>query len=180
MAKSKTPSQFERRLLRAAEAADRLGISPAYFYKLRAAGKIPVRRIGDTTRHHVDDIDAYAANLPLVAPTIASEPTVPLLPVDQQRLAVERAEDAPKRRPRKAKSKAKTRPRPHVAQGAPEPPAPVEQQPPADEPPAPLDQQPDLAAVYAERLGLLAPNAEEEEEPAAEQPLSKTEGWELE
>ncbi len=135
-------------LLRLPEAARLLGISLAYLYVLRDAGKIRVRSIGRAARIHRADLEAFAAGLPMAPLKYGSEPSGPLLVVDQQR----RVSDAPKRKRRKAKAKA--RPRPRKAQGAvPEPEPPADQQPPVVEPP--LDQQLDLAAVYAERLKLI-------------------------
>ena len=160
-------------LLRLPEAARLLGLSLAYIYVLKDAGKIRFRQIGRAVRIHRADLEAYAAGLPMAPLKYGSEPTGPLLSADQQRLAVERVSDAPKRKRRKAKAKARSRPR--VAQGAvpasapePEPLAPADQQPPVveqanepeppptDEPPAPLDQQRDLAALYFERRRLLS------------------------
>jgi excisionase family DNA binding protein len=154
-------------LYRLPEAARLLGISLAYLYVLKDAGKIRVRRIGRAARVHRDDLVAFAAGAPTAPLKYGSQPSGPLLGADQQRLAVARINDPPKRRRRKAKTKA--RPRPQVAQGPtpapePEPPALVDQQPPvvehepepppADEPPAPVDQQRDLAAHYFEGVRL--------------------------
>ena len=147
-------------LLRLPEAARLLGLSLAYIYVLKDAGKIRVRSIGRAARIHRDDLEAFAAGLPMAPLKYGSEPTGPLLGVDQRRLV----SDAPKRKRRKAKAKTKAKARSRVVrapapaiEAEPEPPAPVEP-PPADEPPAPLDQQLDLAAVYAERVKLTRGN----------------------
>ena len=74
--------------MRLPEAARLLGISLAYIYVLKDAGKIRVRRIGRAARIHRDDLEAFAAGLPMAPLKYGSEPTGPLLGVDQQRLAV--------------------------------------------------------------------------------------------
>jgi excisionase family DNA binding protein len=152
-------------LLRLPEASRRLGISLANLYKLKDAGKIPVRKIGRAARIHRDDLEAFAAGLPTAPLKYGSEPSGPLLGVDQQQLAIERVSGPPKRKRRKSRAKTKPRARPRVLQGpAPEPLAPVDQQSPvvehepeplpADEPPALLDRQRELAAHYFEGVRL--------------------------
>ena len=115
-------------LYRLPEAARLLGLSLAYIYVLKDAGKIRVRRIGRAARIHRADLEAYAADTPTAPLKYGSEPSGPLLGADQQRLAVERVSDTPKRRRRKSRAKTKARARPRVLQGAPEPPLPAEQQ----------------------------------------------------
>lgn len=52
----------ERRLLRVPEAAKMLGISPAHLWRVIQAGRIPVLRIGRSTRIDVRDLEAFIAN----------------------------------------------------------------------------------------------------------------------
>ena len=93
-------------LLRLPEAARLLGISLAYLYVLKDAGKIRVRRIGRAARVHRDDLEAFAAETPTAPLKFGSEPSGPLLGADQQRLAIERVSGPPKRRCRKSKARA--------------------------------------------------------------------------
>jgi hypothetical protein len=71
------------------EAATALGISVAYLYLLMKRGKIRYRKIGAATIFLPADLDAFTASLPVVEPD--TKPTGPLLPHDQQQLAIERA-----------------------------------------------------------------------------------------
>jgi excisionase family DNA binding protein len=155
------PESVEPPLLyRLPEAARLLGISLAYLYVLKAAGKIRVRSIGRAARIHRDDLEAFAAGAPTAPLKYGSQPSGPLLGPDQQRLAVARVNDPPKRRRRKAKTKAKARARPRVLQGpahAPEP-----------EPRALIDQQ---QPVVEQANGLEPPPPVPEPEPR---------GWERE
>jgi excisionase family DNA binding protein len=159
-------------LYRLPEAARLLGLSLAYLYLLKDAGKIRVRKVGRAARVHRDDLEAFAAGAPTAPLKYGSEPTGPLLGADQQRLAVERVSDPPKRRRRKAKTKTKSRPR-RAPAPAPEPVALVDQQPPAveHEPELPaVDEQqptvePDYAVVMAEHLRVIRGNYPDAEEP---------------
>ena len=124
-------------LLRLPEAARLLGISLAYLYVLKDAGKIRVRSIGRAARIHRDDLEAFAAGLPMAPLKYGSEPSGPLLVVDQQR----RVSDAPKRKRRKAKAKAKTKRdrgscKPLPLPSSPSPSPLLDQQPPVVEPPS--------------------------------------------
>ena len=71
------------------EAAAALGISVSYLYLLMKRGKIRYRKVGAATLFLPADLDTFLANLAAVEAEV--KPTGPLLPHDQQQLAIERA-----------------------------------------------------------------------------------------
>jgi excisionase family DNA binding protein len=126
VANPKTLSQFTPIFLRPKEAAQVLGVGHSHFYKLMAAGKIPYRKDGAATLIDPAALIAYRDSLPVFVPEPAA--IGPLLPVDEQQVALKRARRAGKPIP-----------------------------PPAPPPPPPRPPDIDLAAVYDGRRRLLVP-----------------------
>jgi hypothetical protein len=128
---AKTPSDLTPISHRPKDAARILAVSLAHFYKLMAAGKIPYRKDGAATLIDHEALIVYRDSLPVFAPDQTSVGS--LLPVDEQKIALERARGA----------------------GTPIPPPP----PPPLLAPPPLPRPPDidLAAIYDGRRRLLAP-----------------------
>jgi excisionase family DNA binding protein len=78
--------------VRPKEAARLLGMGHSHLYKLMKAGKIPYRKDGAATLIDPEALRAYRDSLPVVSPDM--KPTGPLLGVDVQRLAIERARES--------------------------------------------------------------------------------------
>jgi hypothetical protein len=125
---AKTPSDFTPISYRPKDAARALGVSLAHFNKLKAAGKIASRKDGAAVLIDREALIAYRNSLPVFAPD--QTPVGPLLPVDEQKIALKRARRVGKSIP------------------PPAPPLP---------PPSPRAPDIDLAAVYAGRRRLLVP-----------------------
>jgi Helix-turn-helix domain len=89
---SKIPLALAPVGLRPKQAAAALGISISYLYLLMSRGKITFRKIGAATLFLPADLEAFALGLPPVEPDV--KPTGPLLPVDEQKIALERARGA--------------------------------------------------------------------------------------
>lgn len=62
-------------MLRAAEAAERLGLSPRTIYALAAAGELPCYRFGAAVRFDPADLDAYKLKCRSAATTRAAGST---------------------------------------------------------------------------------------------------------
>jgi excisionase family DNA binding protein len=136
------------------EAARLLGIGRSHLYKQMDAGKIPYRKDGAARLIDYEALVAYRNSLPVVAPD--ETPTGSLLPVDQQKLAIERA----------TLDEQKLKPPARVSKRRP-PPSPAEQQQSASEPEPPTEadqpSSPDFAAMVEDRRRLLAANVGPEE-----------------
>jgi excisionase family DNA binding protein len=89
---SKIPLTLAPVGLRPKQAAAALGISVSYLYLLMSRGKITFRKIGAATLFLPADLEAFALGLPPVEPDM--KPTGPLLPVDEQKIALKRARGA--------------------------------------------------------------------------------------
>ena len=149
--------------LRVKDAARALGVGHSTLYNLMAAGRLAYRRLGGIRLIDPEALVACRNSLPVIGPDMT--PTGPLLDAARQRLAVERAGDAPKRSRRKAKAKTKVRARARsrVAKGAAPAPEPPESEPAQLTPelapePAP---EPDYGRMFAERLKLIASGDDE-------------------
>jgi excisionase family DNA binding protein len=123
---AKTPSDLTPISYRPKDAARVLAVSPAHLYKLLRAGKIPHRKDGAATLIDHEALIAYRDSLPVFVPDQTSVGS--LLPVDEQKIALERA------------------------RGAGTPPPLLLAPPPLPRPP-----DIDLAAIYDGRRRLLAP-----------------------
>jgi excisionase family DNA binding protein len=123
---AKTPSDLTPISYRPKDAARVLGFGHSHFSKLLKAGKIRHRKDGVAVLIDREELIAYRNSLPVAAPD--QIPIGPLLPVDEQKIALERARSAGKPIP---------------------PPVP---------PPLPRPPDIDLAAIYEGRLKLLIPN----------------------
>jgi excisionase family DNA binding protein len=96
------------------EAARLLGIGRSHLYKQMDAGKIPYRKDGAARLIDYEALIAYRDSLAVVEPNMT--PTGSLLPVDQQKLAIERA-TADEQKPARV---SKRRPPPDLAEQRPE------------------------------------------------------------
>jgi excisionase family DNA binding protein len=151
------------------EAARRLSISVQYLYLLKDRGRIIFYKLGGATRIRTDELEALAASLPAVE--LDMKPIGPLLPHDQQQLAIDRASEQPKEPPKRKRG----RPR----RPWPEPPTAPEPEPAADmmKPTGlllPLDQQ-DLAIERASERP--AASQSDEDRPLPSPPASEPRSW---
>jgi excisionase family DNA binding protein len=95
--KSKIPLTLAPVGLRPKQAAAALGISVSYLYLLMKRGKIPSRTLGAARLFLPADLEAFAASLLVAEPDVTS--TGPLLPVAEQKVAVERVRARVGRKP---------------------------------------------------------------------------------
>jgi excisionase family DNA binding protein len=80
--------------VRPKEAARLLGVSRSHLYELLKAGRIQSRKDGAATLIDYEALVAYRDSLPVIAPEM--KPTGPLLPIDQQLIAIEQAREPPR------------------------------------------------------------------------------------
>ncbi|WP_226637930.1 helix-turn-helix domain-containing protein [Brevundimonas poindexterae] len=55
------------------EACKRLGVSRSTFYNLVAQGKIPLRKVGSSSRVRSDELDDFIQDLPRLAAVVSVE-----------------------------------------------------------------------------------------------------------